>query len=243
MNVFIAALSRLFRSAPDHVPDATKMVAPPPAMPVLTVGEAPDALGLTPGDYRAAAARIGCTVPAIRAVAEVESAGRGFLPDGRPAILYEAHQFHRLTRGRFGAERDRFGVPLSVPSWRRDLYGPSGAHQYARLEDAMRLDERASVFATSWGTFQIMGFNFAALGFPDVDTFREVIAAQDEAREHLDMFVQFILVNDLDDELRDRRWADFARIYNGPGYAANRYDVKMAAAYAKHAAACAREKR
>ncbi|MFY8047897.1 MAG: N-acetylmuramidase domain-containing protein, partial [Erythrobacter sp.] len=69
------------------------------------------------------------------------------------------------------------------------------------------------------------------------------VAAQDEAREHLDMFVQFILVNDLDDELRDRRWADFARIYNGPGYAANRYDVKMAAAYAKHAAACAREKR
>jgi hypothetical protein len=233
MNGFLAALKRLFAPAPPAVP------TPAPAIPVVAVGEAQplDALGLAPADYRAAAARIGCTVPAIRAVAEVESAGRGFLLDGRPAILFEAHQFHRLTRGRHGAERDRFGVPLSVPSWRRDLYGPPGAHQYARLEDAMRLDERAAVFATSWGTFQIMGFNFAALGFPDVDTFREVIATTDQAREHLDLFVQFILVNGLDDELRDRRWADFARIYNGPGYAANRYDQKMAQAYAKHAAA------
>jgi hypothetical protein len=227
--------SRLFGPG-DEVADVP---AKPLAIPVAAVGEAQaaDRLGLTPSDYRAAAARIGCTVPAIRAVAEVESAGRGFLPDGRPAILFEAHQFHRLTRGRFGAERDRFGVPLSVLSWDRGLYGPPGAHQYARLEDAMRLDERAAVFATSWGTFQIMGFNFAALGFPDVDTFREVVAAQDEAREHLDLFVQFILVNGLDDELRDRRWADFARIYNGPGYAANRYDTKMAAAFARHAAA------
>jgi hypothetical protein len=231
----ISGLRALFRTPPG----ATVAEGPRPQIPVLAVNEAPrtDALGLMDRDYAAVAVRIGCTVPAIRAVAEVESAGRGFLPDGRPAILFEAHQFHRLTRGRFGAERDRFGVPLSVPSWRRDLYGPPGAHQYARLEDAMKLDERAAVFATSWGTFQIMGFNFAALGFPDVDTFREVIAATDQAREHLDMFVQFILVNGLDDELRDRRWADFARVYNGPGYAANRYHVKMAEAFARHSAA------
>lgn len=231
---FWDSIARLFRAPPG----ATVAEGPKLQIPVMSVGDPPrtDAMGLTDRDYAAAAARIGCTVPAIRAVAEVESAGRGFLPDGRPAILFEAHQFHRLTRGRFGTERDRFGVALSVPTRRRELYGPPGAHQYARLEDAMKLDERAAVFATSWGTYQIMGFNFAALGFPDVDTFREVIAATDQAREHLDLFVQFILVNGLDDELRDRRWADFARVYNGPGYAANRYDVKMAAAYAKHAA-------
>lgn len=211
--------------------------APPAApTPPLPVDPGPrDPLGLTEADYAAAAQRLGCDVAAVKAVAEVESAGRGFLPDGRPAILFEAHIFDRLTKGRFRGAVDRYGVPLSVASWQRSLYGSSGAHQYERLEDAMKLDEKAAVFATSWGRFQIMGFNFASLGYSDVDTFREVISATDEDREHLDMFVQFVLVNGLDDELRAKDWAGFARGYNGPGFAANRYDVKMAAAYARYA--------
>lgn len=208
--------------------------APPPAP---SAPAAADALGLTHADYAAAAFKLGCGIPEIKAVAEVESSGRGFLPDGRPAILFEAHVFDRLTKGKFRFAPDRFGVALSVPSWDRTLYGRSGAHQYLRLEDAMKLDEKAAVFATSWGTYQIMGFNFASLGFPDVDTFREFISATDTPKEHLDLFVQFILINGLDDELRARKWEAFARQYNGPGYKANNYHTKMAAAYAKHAAA------
>ena len=194
-----------------------------------------DALGLTEADYARAAREIGCEVAVIKAVAEVESAGRGLLPDGRPAILYEAHIFHRLTKGRYAGARDRRGVLLSVPKWNRSLYGRSGAHQYERLEDAMKLDEKAAVFACSWGKFQIMGFNFAALGFPDVDTFREFIESTDEAHEHLGLFVRFILVNGLDDELRAKNWKSFARQYNGPAYAENQYDSKMEAAYYKYA--------
>jgi hypothetical protein len=209
---------------------------PAPTTPSVPAEPGPrDALGLTEADYVAAAARLGCDVAAIKAVAEVESSGRGFLPDGRPAILFEAHIFDRLTKGQFRGAVDRYGVPISVASWQRNLYGPSGAHQYERLEDAMKLDEKAAVFATSWGKYQIMGFNFASLGYSDIDTFREVISATDEDREHLDMFVQFVLVNGLDDELRAHDWPGFARGYNGPGFAANRYDVKMAAAYARHA--------
>ena len=34
---------------------------------------------------------------------------------------------------------------------------------------------------------------------------------------------------------RDLRWADFARRYNGPRYAENRYDEKMAEAYTRYA--------
>ena len=33
--------------------------------------------------------------------------------------------------------------------------------------------------------------------------------------------------------LKAKDWANFARGYNGPAYAKNRYDVKLAAAYAK----------
>jgi hypothetical protein len=36
--------------------------------------------------------------------------------------------------------------------------------------------------------------------------------------------------------IRARNWAAFARGYNGPAYAKNRYDQKLAVAYAKHKA-------
>jgi hypothetical protein len=51
---------------------------------------------------------------------------------------------------------------------------------------------------------------------------------------HLDAFVNFLRHEHLDTPLRNKRWADFARKYNGEGYAANQYDVKLAAAYARH---------
>ena len=53
------------------------------------------------------------------------------------------------------------------------------------------------------------------------------------AAAHLDAFVSFILANRLDGALRAKNWASFARGYNGPAYAQNAYDKKMAAAYAR----------
>ena len=48
---------------------------------------------------------------------------------------------------------------------------------------------------------------------------------------HLDAFVRYIAADDaLRRALRDRQWAAFARAYNGPDYAANLYDVKLARA-------------
>ena len=53
------------------------------------------------------------------------------------------------------------------------------------------------------------------------------------AAAHLDAFVNFIKANKLDGTLRAKNWAAFARGYNGPGYAQNAYDKKMAEAYAR----------
>jgi hypothetical protein len=47
-------------------------------------------------------------------------------------------------------------------------------------------------------------------------------------------FCGFIKSNKLDTHLRKHDWARFARGYNGPGYAENKYDEKLARAYAKH---------
>jgi deoxycytidine triphosphate deaminase len=55
-----------------------------------------------------------------------------------------------------------------------------------------------------------------------------------DANTHLSMFTEFVLDSRLDDELRELRFADFARIYNGPAYRSNAYDTKMLAAYKKY---------
>jgi hypothetical protein len=186
---------------------------------------------LTDADFARAAKELNVEVAAIRAVAEVEASGSGFLPDGRPAILYEAHIFHKHSKGAHAAAKDRRGVKLSSPKWDRSLYGAAGAAQHDRLEDAARLNFDAAHKSASWGAFQILGENHIAAGHPTIQSFVE--AMRSGAPAHLDAFVSFIKANKLDGALRSKNWAAFARGYNGPGYAANKYDVKMAQAYAK----------
>lgn len=194
--------------------------------------DAPEFVGpaeaLKSADYERVAQKLSCETAAIRAVAEVESGGRtGFLPDKRPKILFESRWFHKLTKGRF----DRQHPDISTAVWVRNYKG--GAAEYDRLRAAIALDRGAALKSASWGMFQILGVNHKVAGFPDVESFVDAQCQSEGA--HLDAFASFVLSNKLDDELRDRRWADFARGYNGPGYAENRYDTKLADAYAKYA--------
>ena len=192
------------------------------------------ATALTDADFARAAKELGVEVAAIRAVAEVEAAGHGFLPDGRPAILYEAHVFHRLTKGAHTAAKDSKGVLLSTGRWDRSLYGATGGAQHDRLQDAAKLDATAAHKACSWGTFQIMGENYEAAGCPTIDAFVDRMNSGADA--HLDAFVAFIKADPkLHSALLNKNWVAFARAYNGPSYARNKYDMKMAAAYAKWA--------
>lgn len=181
-----------------------------------------------PGPWLAAAAELGCELAAIRAVAEVESRGAAFLPSGRPPVLFERHVFHRLTGGRFDAQAP------GVSAAKAGGYGAGGEAQHARLAEAMRLDREAALKAASWGRFQIMGFNAALCGWEDVESF--VADLCDDEAAQLDAFAGFVRGARLDRHLRAKDWAGFARGYNGPGYARNRYDAKLAEAYAAEAA-------
>jgi hypothetical protein len=52
---------------------------------------------------------------------------------------------------------------------------------------------------------------------------------------HLMAFVALVAFSTrMNDALRQHDWATFARLYNGAGYAANSYDMKLAAAFRKH---------
>lgn len=179
-------------------------------------------------DFRRAANRLGCDVAAVMAVAEVESPRGPFLPSGEPTILYEPHIFSRLTRRRF----DKSHPHLSYPSWRPGKYGPVSS-QHGKLQKAVLLDPSAALQACSWGQFQIMGFNHARCGHETVQSF--VNAMYKSAPAQFDAFVAFNLSDPrLVTALRGRMWATYARVYNGPAYATHKYDVRLAAAYAKY---------
>ena len=157
----------------------------------------------------------------IWTVMAVETSGCGFLPDRRPQILYERHIFHRLTAGRFD------DGDISDPS--PGNYGPGGAHQYDRLTTAIALDRAAALRSTSWGLGQIMGENAAKAGFADVETM--VIAMVDSEDAQLEAMTTFIGKGKLGTALASHNWAAFAAGYNGPNFAKNQYDQKLAAAF------------
>jgi len=178
-----------------------------------------------------AATKLGIEVAAVRAVIDVESRG-GFLPDGRPKILFERHYFSRLTKGGFdGSHPD-----ISNRKW--GGYGGGGAHQYDRLNQAVALDRDAALRSASWGLFQIMGDHCTSLGYADAEAFVAAMVSGEAGQ--LDAFVSFVKKNGLADELARHDWAGFARRYNGPAFRENRYDTKLAAAYALHSRGAAR---
>ena len=76
-----------------------------------------------------------------------------------------------------------------------------------------------------------MGFNAESLGYPSLKAF--VDAMYESEAKQLDAMCRYIKVNYLVDELQRHDWAGFAKGYNGSNYAINKYDQKLAAAYAK----------
>ncbi len=175
---------------------------------------------------RAAAAEIGVEPAVIKAVAEIEAAGRGFNQDNSLKMLFEARVFDQRTGGRY---RDSHPT-ISSATWNRSLY-KAGIAEYARLREALALDEDAALNSASWGAFQIMGFNHGICGYASAaDMVEDFKKGEDQ---HLDAVVRFIKARGLADELKHHDWAEFARKYNGPGYRQNQYDTRLAAAYAR----------
>jgi hypothetical protein len=182
-----------------------------------------DQLGLT-----AVTELLGVGASEVWAVLTVETRGFGFLPDRRPAILFERHIFSRETEGRF----DALAPDISSPQ--PGGYGGLGAPQYDRLARGITLDRVAALRSASWGTGQVMGFNAADAGFIDVEDMVAQMVASEDAQ--LAGMARWVLAARLHLALRAHDWAGFARGYNGPAYAQNRYDVRLAGAHAKLAA-------
>ena len=134
--------------------------------------------------------------------------------------------------------RDKFGLARAnaLAKAHPDIVNPvSGGYgkesaQPKRLERAAEIDRECALNSASWGLFQIMGYHWRALGYATQQTFINAMYKDEGA--HLFAFCRFIKINpSLHVALKNRNWTAFARGYNGPAYAKNQYDTKMAAAY------------
>ncbi|MGP9633728.1 N-acetylmuramidase domain-containing protein [Halomonas sp. AOP43-A1-21] len=184
------------------------------------------------GDIERAAKALSTGVAEVMSVQEVESHGSGFLPDGRPVILFERHIMRRQL----------IAMDINPTPWRArfpELVNPNrggymGGHlEHDRLALAKGIHTGAAIQSASWGLFQIMGFHWKRLGFDSPEAMEK--AANESEGRQLDMFVAFILGDAvMHQALIDRDWPTFAERYNGSAYAEHNYDGRMADAFDSH---------
>ena len=193
----------------------------------------PAAKKITFDQIKACANSLGVPVAALQAVHEVESDGQGFNSDGSPVILFEPHIFYKqltkkgLTDIRNRVMRER--PDLCYPKWKPKSYGAEGAYQHQRLTAASQYHRESALESASWGLGQVMGFNWNDLGYPSLQAF--VNAQYKDEASQLDTMCRFIRHKALIDELKYKNWSAFAYRYNGEDYKANKYDIKLAAAF------------
>lgn len=185
---------------------------------------------LTEADYIQAAALLNCEVAIIKAVADVESSGSGFLPDGRLVIRFEGHRFRKYTKSRFDASHPT----ISHPYYSDGRFNKGVNQDYKRFAVAMKLNTDAALMSCSIGKFQIMGDEFWRCGFKDVHAFWD--AMKEGEGQHLLAFCRYCKSKGLVDELQRKDWDGFAYGYNGENYRAGGYHIKLPKAYRKYAA-------
>ena len=172
------------------------------------------------------------------AVICVESSGKGFAADGRMLIRFENHVFWKKwgrrhpeifnKHFRFAASErwkgHEFRETLNTP-W-QDVHTRNGqSREWQAFEFAYSLDRQAALFSISMGLPQIMGFNYARIGYDAVGemytNFKDPEKGQ--AYQLLGMF-DFIRGpgsdSDMLEALRRKQFEQFAASYNGPGQAA-----------------------
>lgn len=183
----------------------------------------------TAAEIKGFADRLGATPRQVRAVAAVESSGKGWDHQGRLACLYERH---------YGWKRFRILNPLlSNPSpggYTIDADKDGINDSWEKVADAaLTFKEPNKAFeCASWGGFQIMGAWAEKLGYGSAVEMVWQLSRSEAA--HYEAFVRYIEKFDLVAAFRKVDGNPFncnalARGYNGPKQKG--YDVKIAAAF------------
>jgi hypothetical protein len=170
----------------------------------------------------------------LLAVVECETSGAPYEQDGEtPRLLFERHKFYSEMKLHEPSKLTQaIKAGLAIPTWnKKTQYKDQGnsSGRLAVIAKARSVDEEVANRATSWGLGQTMGFNAERLGF---DNATEMVdwMVKGRVKAQVEAMIREIKKSKLDVHLRSKDFAKFARGYNGPRYADNQYDTRMAAA-------------
>ncbi|WP_150539442.1 N-acetylmuramidase family protein, partial [Actinobacillus vicugnae] len=193
--------------------------------------------------YELLAKELGVEKEVLKAVAEVESRGEGFINVNgvrKAKILYERHYMYRLLRDEKNYSTEHLTKLVNedqdiINKRMSEKYGTS-LYQYTRLEKAKKIDNYSAIKSCSWGRFQVMGIYYDKGGYVSPSEFERAMHLCD-----LQQFVYFKnylkkVAPSIIPAMKSKDWARIARIYNGPDYSKNQYDIKMKSAYNKYIA-------
>ena len=162
-----------------------------------------------------------------------ETGGRSaFDNQGRVKILFEGHIFYKLLDKKgFDVEsiknsnQNQFNILYDSYSKRGNAYK---LDQYYRLNNAITIDRDSALQSASYGIGQVLGTNYKTCGYKTIDDFvRDMNIGE---FKQLEIMMKFITANKkMYKALQQEDFQTFARLYNGPAYATNNYDTKLAA--------------
>lgn len=144
------------------------------------------------------AERLQINVALMRAVAITEGSGRYFDAYG---VLSRFEPHH---------------MPSSAINWRQSLK-IKRQERKRQFRAAYASQPESALVASSWGAYQIMGFNAKACGYPTARAM--VVAMAARADNHENCFVAFVTSKNLATHLRSGDLLAFASGYNGTGQA------------------------
>lgn len=179
---------------------------------------------------RKAAAQMNVEAEKLLAFIEVEANGQVFANVGgkeRPLIRFEGHYFYDRLKGKKLEEAVAKGLASPKVGGVKNAKDQVG--RYAMLARAKAIDIIAAIESTSYGIGQVMGAHWKSFGMNSAMEFEQMANSGFEGQ--LQLMCLFLDRNGILPHLRRGDWSAVARIYNGPAYKKNNYDVKMKQAY------------
>lgn len=166
------------------------------------------------------------------AVWQVESGGADFVVD-HAILRFENHKFFQHwgqhnqadfdAHFRFGGRAGVGGQPWTNHKWRPgngafQIFHGDQSKEYAVFDFATNEGgKEAASLSSSFGGPQVLGSNFAILGYPNATALAQ--AFQESERWHVCGFYDFCVGANAIVRIRNKQWVQFARIYNGAGQA------------------------
>ena len=178
----------------------------------------------TDADIESIAAGASIEAAALRAFRQIEAPRGPFDDQGRVTILFERHHFWKRTTA-----TQRVAAGPAICNATAGNYG-SNAGQYAKLQKAFAINEKAALESASWGSGQTMGFNSGLIGYKNAAAM--VTAYADSEVTQIEGIAEYLRATKLLAPLRAKNWVRVAVGYNGSGQAKHNYSGRLAIAYA-----------